>query len=176
MLGYNFFNPFAPQRVEPITTVAGQVRPTLLPMPRPNYTPPVGGISSQQSAINAGFADPTGMTFDPPAVVPTPAIMVDPVVNRNVTSEQSAIDAGFSKMGEAEHDMDGSTTPKSQADVAGAIGAVADFAKALEPEPMAVPTAPAPQTGDYVPVANPYEKLDMLGKVAPRLGLKLSNI
>ena len=173
MLGYNFFNPFAPQRVAPISA---PVRPTLLPMPRPNYTPPVGGISSQQSAINAGFADPTGMTFETPAVVPTPAIMVDPAVNRNVTSQQSAIDAGFSKMGEAEVDMDGSTTPKSQADVAGAIGAVADFAKALEPEPMAVPTAPAPQTGDYVPVANPYEKLDMLGKVAPRLGLKLSNI
>lgn len=173
MLGYNFFNPFAPQRVAPISA---PVRPTLLPMPRPNYTPPVGGISSQQSAINAGFADPTGMTFETTAVVPAPAIMVDPVVNRNVTSEQSAKDGGFTTMGEAEVDMDGSTTPKSQADVAGAIGAVADFARALEPEPMAVPTAPAPQTGDYVPVANPYEKLDMLGKVAPRLGLKLSNI
>ena len=128
MLGYNFFNPFAPQRVAPISA---PVRPTLLPMPRPNYTPPVGGISSQQSAINAGFADPTGMTFETPAVVPAPAIMVDPVVNRNVTSEQSAKDGGFTTMGEAEVDMDGSTTPKSQADVAGAIGAVADFAKGI---------------------------------------------
>ena len=173
MLGYNFANPFAPQRVAPISTIAGQVRPTISPMPRPNY---VGGIPSQQSALNAGFADPTGMAFVTPPVASVPPIMIDPPVDRNVTSQQSAIDAGFSSAGESEFDLDGSTAPKSQADVAGAIAATAQFAEALQPEPIVAPTPPAIQKSDYVPVANPYADLDTAGKIAPRLGLKLSNI
>ncbi len=176
---FSFFNPFAPN---PFTTTAPMNAPMVTPMVTPAVAPvgQVVGMPSQQSALNAGFADMSGVPFNPTALDKPagyiPPITPDPVVNRDITSEQSAIDAGFSKMGEAEMDMDGSTAPKSQADIAGAIGAVAQLAKVMETEPMAVPTPPAIQKSDYVPVANPYADLDRLGTIAPRLGLKLSNI
>lgn len=179
---FSFFNPFQPN---PFGGGVVPVAPTV-PMNAATVTPavaPVGqviGMPSQQSALNAGFADMSGVPFDatvldkPAGYVPP--ITPDPVVNRDITSEQSAIDAGFSKMGEAEMDMDGSTKPKPDRDIPAAIQATADLAKSLEGEPMAVPTAPAIQKSDYKPVTNPYANLDTLGKIAPRLGLKLSNI
>lgn len=176
---FSFFNPFAPN---PFATTAPMNAPVNAPVVTPAVVPvgQVVGMPSQQSALNAGFADMSGVPFNP-TVLDKPAgyippIIPDPKVNRDITSEQSAINAGFSKLGEAEMDMDGSTKPKSNADIPAAIQATAEFAKSLEGEPMAMPTPPAIQKSDYVPVANPYADLDTAGKIAPRLGLKLSNI
>ncbi len=183
---FSFFNPFQPNPfgggVVPVATPAPMNAATVAPTVAPAVAPvgQVVGMPSQQSALNAGFADMSGVPFnatvlDKPAGY-VPPITPDPVVNRDITSEQSAIDAGFSKMGEAEMDMDGSTKPKPDRDIPAAIQATADLAKSLEGEPMSVPTAPAIQKSDYKPVTNPYANLDTLGKIAPRLGLKLSNI
>ena len=112
---FSFFNPFA---TNPFATTVPMNAVTVAPTVAPAVAPvgQVVGMPSQQSALNAGFADMSGVPFDatvldkPAGYVPP--ITPDPVVNRDITSEQSAIDAGFSVDGEAEMDMDGSTKPR----------------------------------------------------------------
>lgn len=153
-------------------------------------TPPeerqgIVGIPSAQSALNAGFGlgTPVGGF---PEKKPEPVSLINtsqqlkydaPLPTGLDSSQQSAIDAGFSGAGESQFDVTGSTLPTPLNTGGGntmqALASAGQLAKALDAEPLQ-PVFTSPTVRAYQPVANPYAAMDMMER--PRLGLKLSNL
>ena len=144
------------------------------------------GMPSRQSALNAGFAPlgtPAGGFPDPRPAMPVSTINTSqqlkydaPLPTGLDSSQQSAIDAGFSSAGESQFDVDGSTMPmpmQGMGNTMQALASAGELAKALEEKPLQ-PVFTSPTVRAYQPVANPYAQLDLQER--PRMGLKLSNI
>lgn len=141
------------------------------------------GMPSAQSALNAGFGlgVPVGGF---PEKKPEPVSSIntsqqleyDPPLDKGLmSSEQSAIDAGFSDAGESQFDVTGSTLPQNlgSGNTLQALASAGQLAKALEEKPIqSVHTSPTVRA--YTPVENPYAALDLQPR--PRMGLKLSNL
>lgn len=143
-------------------------------------------ITSAQSARNAGFAPlgtPAGGFPDPRPAMPVSTINTSqqlkydaPLPTGLDSSQQSAIDAGFSDAGESQFDVDGSTIPmpmQGMGNTMQALASAGELAKALDEKPLQ-PVFTSPTVRAYQPVANPYAQLDLQER--PRMGLKLSNI
>lgn len=142
-------------------------------------------ITSAQSALNAGFAPlgtPAGgfpvQKSEPVSLINTSQqLQYDPPLPTGLdSSQQSAIDAGFSSAGESQFDVDGSTMPmpmQGMGNTMQALASAGQLAKALEEKPLQ-PVFTSPTVRAYQPVANPYAQLDLQER--PRMGLKLSNI
>lgn len=141
------------------------------------------GMPSRQSALNAGFA-PLGTPVggfpvekeEPVSTIDRSQLLeYDPPLDKGLmSSEQSAIEAGFSRAGESQFDADGSTMPmQGMGNTMQALASAGQLAKALEEKPLQ-PVFTSPTVRAYQPVANPYAQLDLQER--PRMGLKLSNI
>lgn len=144
----------------------------------------VRGIPSAQSAFNAGFA-PLGTPVggfpeeksEPDSFINTSQQLEykPPLPTDVMSSEQSAIDAGFSDAGESQFDVTGSTLPQNlgSGNTMQALASAGQLAKALEEKPIQ-PVFTSPTVRAYNPVENPYVAMDLQPR--PRMGLKLSNL
>lgn len=146
----------------------------------------VRGIPSAQSAFNAGFAPlgtPAGgfpeEKTEPESTINTSQQLEykPPLPTDVISSQQSAIDAGFSDAGESQFDVTGSTLPTPLNTGGGntmqALASAGQLAKALEEKPIQ-PVFTSPTVRAYSPVENPYAAMDLQPR--PRMGLKLSSI
>ena len=144
------------------------------------------GIASAQSAFNAGFAPlgtPAGgfpeEKTEPESTINTSQQLEykPPLPTDVISSQQSAIDAGFSDAGESQFDVTGSTMPTplnmGGGNTMQALASAGQLAKALEEKPIQ-PVFTSPTVRAYSPVENPYAAMDLQPR--PRMGLKLSSI